>query len=50
MDLPNSFGDNYGPSNPFGDNNNNKPQNPFGGSGGGSGPYQASYPWILKAG
>jgi len=35
--------DNNGPSNPF-DNNNGNPQNPFGGSGGGSGPYQASYP------
>ena len=33
------------PSNPFGDNNNNgNPSNPFGGSGSGSGPYQASYP------
>ena len=40
----NPFGNNNnGPSNPFGDNNGN-PQNPFGGSGGGSGPYQASYP------
>ena len=39
---PNPFG---GPSNPFGDNNNNgNPSNPFGGSGSGSGPYQASYP------
>ena len=32
------------PSNPFGDNNNGNPLNPFGGSGSGSGPYQASYP------
>ena len=41
---PNPFGNNNnGPSNPFGDNNGNPP-NPFGGSGGGSGPYQASYP------
>ena len=54
----NPFGDNNGPSNPFGSNNNNdnpsnpfgnnnnsgNPPNPFGGSGGGSGPYQASYP------
>ena len=39
---PNPFG---GPSNPFGDNNNSgNPSNPFGGSGSGSGPYQASYP------
>ena len=52
----NPFGDNNGPSNPFGNNNDNpsnpfgnnnnsgNPPNPFGGSGGGSGPYQASYP------
>ena len=41
----NPFDNNNGPSNPFGDNNNNgNLQNPFGGSGGGSGPYQASYP------
>ena len=39
----NNNNNNNGPSNPFGDNNGNPP-NPFGGSGGGSGPYQASYP------
>ena len=39
----NPFGnDNNGPSNPF--DNGNNPPNPFGGSGGGPGPYQASYP------